>query len=57
MPKKEAEVSFLARLGKAHKRGGNLLIYVPKAVREIYGLNHGDWFEVTLKAVERRRSE
>ena len=57
MPKKKLEVSFLARLGKPHKRGGNLLIRVPKAVKEIYGVNYGDWFEVTLKAVEKREKK
>ena len=58
MPRKKGiEVSFLARLGRPHRRGGNLLIYVPKAVKEIYGLNQGDYCEVTINVVGREEEK
>lgn len=53
MPKRKIEVSFLAKLGKPRSIGGNLLIYVPKAVTEIYGLKHGDRCQVTVKVLKR----
>ena len=51
MPKTSSEVSFRAKLGKPHKVGGNLLIYVPKVDEEIYSLEAGDLCEVTVRVL------
>lgn len=53
MPKALVEVSFIGKLGKPHKPQGNLLIYVPKDIQEIYGLQHGDGVEVTVRVMKR----
>ena len=47
------ETSFKVRLGKPNRPDGNLLIYVPKVEKEVFGLRPGDLVEVGLKVLKR----
>lgn len=47
------ETSFKVRLGKPNRLHGNLLIYVPKVEKEVFGLKPGDLVQVDLKVLKR----
>ena len=52
-PRKKVKTTFKAPLGKPNRKGGNLIIYVPKLEKEIHGLNAGDVAQITLEIVKR----
>ena len=53
MSRRLPETSFKVRLGKPNRPDGNLLIYVPKVEKEVFGLRPGDLVEVGLKVLKR----
>jgi hypothetical protein len=51
------ETSFKVYLGKPNRRDGNLLIYIPKVEKEVFGLRPGDLCEISLKVLKRSKDE